>query len=224
MLNYILDAKKVKVKDLEVLTGYLNFLNRAIFLGRAFTRRMYAKFTNLSQNLKKHHHLRIDKEFKEDCKVWLNFLDHNMIDAVCHPYVDLTINKKARVLNFYTDASASKLKGGFGCFFEKRWIKGKWDTEFLQVIEPSIEFLEHAALCIVVFAWGTYFRNERVIIFCDNEPVVSMVNNSTSSCKRCMRLIRLLTLKSLELNTRVFVRHVRTEDNEIAVSLSRDQM
>ena len=39
-----------------------------------------------------------------------------------------------------------------------------------------------------------------------------------------MRPIRLLTLKSLELNTRVFVRHVRTEDNEIADSLSRDQM
>ena len=75
MLNYVLDAKKVKVKDLEALTGYLNFLNRAIFPGRAFTRRMYAKFMNLSQNLKKHHHLRIDKEFKEDCKVWLNFLD-----------------------------------------------------------------------------------------------------------------------------------------------------
>ena len=122
-----------------------------------------------------------------------------MIDAVCRPYVDLTINKMARVLNFYTDTSASEIKGGLVCFFEKRWIKGKWDTEFLQVAKPSIEFLELAALCIAVFAWGTYFRNERVIIFCDNEAVVSMVNNSMSSCKRCMRLIRLLTLKSLEL-------------------------
>ena len=39
-----------------------------------------------------------------------------------------------------------------------------------------------------------------------------------------MRLIRLLTLRSLELNTRVFVKHVKTQDNGIADSLSWNQM
>ena len=38
---------KAMVKDLQVLTGYLNFISRAIFLGRAFTRRIYTKYANL---------------------------------------------------------------------------------------------------------------------------------------------------------------------------------
>ena len=43
-LRYLLGKKKATVKDLESLAGLLNFLNRAIFPGRAFTHRMYAKF------------------------------------------------------------------------------------------------------------------------------------------------------------------------------------
>ena len=42
LLNYFRDKKKATVRQLQVLTGYLNFLTRAIFPGRAFTRRIYA--------------------------------------------------------------------------------------------------------------------------------------------------------------------------------------
>ena len=47
MLENMLDAKKVKVGKLQTLCGYLNFLNKAIYPGRAFTRRMYAKFSDM---------------------------------------------------------------------------------------------------------------------------------------------------------------------------------
>ena len=51
-LNLMLDKKKAKVKELERLAGLLNFLNRAIVPGRVFTRRMYAKFSNLNLPLR----------------------------------------------------------------------------------------------------------------------------------------------------------------------------
>ena len=65
MLKFMVDAKKTKVKDMERLAGYLNFLNRAIFPGRAFTRRMYSKYvqvikTGPDSKLKQYHHVRID--------------------------------------------------------------------------------------------------------------------------------------------------------------------
>ena len=45
LLNNILSKKRATVKQIQVLTGYLNFLTKAIFAGRTFTPRMYAKIS-----------------------------------------------------------------------------------------------------------------------------------------------------------------------------------
>ena len=37
----IINKKKATIKEIQCLTGLLNFLNKAIIPGRAFTRRMY---------------------------------------------------------------------------------------------------------------------------------------------------------------------------------------
>ena len=50
LLQNMIDRTKTMVKDLQVLCGYLNFLCRAIFPGRVFTRRMYAKYSNITNN------------------------------------------------------------------------------------------------------------------------------------------------------------------------------
>ena len=44
LLNTFLMKKKSMVKDLQALCGYLNFLTKAIYPGRAFMRRMYSKY------------------------------------------------------------------------------------------------------------------------------------------------------------------------------------
>ena len=45
LLSKLKDSNKATVKQLQSLTGFLNFLNKAIFPGRAFTRRMYSKYS-----------------------------------------------------------------------------------------------------------------------------------------------------------------------------------
>ena len=52
MLQFIKDKKKATVKELQVLCGYLNFLCKAIFPGRPFVRRMYAKYSTKIPGLK----------------------------------------------------------------------------------------------------------------------------------------------------------------------------
>ena len=85
LLNKMKDKKKSTVRDLQVLCGYLNFLNKAIYPGRAFTCRMYSKYAvqwekrhrNKSTfKFKPYHHIKLDREFKSDCKIWLTFLQH----------------------------------------------------------------------------------------------------------------------------------------------------
>ena len=92
-------------------------------------------------------------------------------------------------------------------------------------IDQVIEFLELFALAAGILTWEDHplLNNRRVIIFCDNQAVVSMVNNITSSCKNCMILLRLLVLNSLIHNQRLFVHYVRSRDNGISDALSRLQ-
>ena len=76
LLNEFMDRKKATIHQIQVLTGYLNFLTKAIAPGITFTRRMYAKATLYEKGtcnakpLKPYHHVRIDAEFPFDCEVW----------------------------------------------------------------------------------------------------------------------------------------------------------
>ena len=80
MLQWLVGKRCATVKQLQRLTGTLNFLTKAIFAGRTFMRRMYAKCTGnknkTGKALKHYHHVKLDDEFKNDCKIWINLLDN----------------------------------------------------------------------------------------------------------------------------------------------------
>ena len=102
------EKKKATVQQLQSLAGFLNFLNRAIFPSRAFTRCMYAKWSGSFKTLKPYHHIRLNGEFKRDCSVWLTFLGDNMIEVVAHPFVDLTKQIWAQEINFSSDTAVGE--------------------------------------------------------------------------------------------------------------------
>ena len=223
MLNMFKDKKKSTVKHLQVLTGFLNFLSRAVVPGRAFTRRIYSKFANLDRSKMKHyHHVSLDKEFKFDCEIWRFFLENAKNLAICRPMIDLNKFESATELCFYTDSSANE-KLGCGGIFDRDWFFLQWEPNYIRKYKPSIEYLELFGVCAGVLTWKKRLINRRVIVFCDNEPVVNMINQSSSKCKNCMYLIRLLVFNGLINNTRVFSRHVLGQKNSLADSLSRLQ-
>ena len=242
MIKLMLSKKKAMVGELQELCGYLNFLCKAIFPGRPFVRRMYAKYSGkiilpgMSKkelrgkankfHLKSYHHVRLDAEFKADCLIWLQFLDQqaSWADGVNKPMLDiLSPDVTSTDINFYSDASASS-KLGFGCLLDSKWLRGDWDAEFIERYQPSIEYLELFALCSGIFTWGRFLRNTRITVFCDNTVVVAMINSMTSSCKNCMMLIRMLTLQGLKFNRRLRAKYVPTKQNFLADVLSRGQM
>ena len=225
LLNEFADRKKATIQQIQVLTRFLNFLTKAIFAGRTFTRRMYVKAGQYqkgnNRKLKQHHHVRLDAEFKFDCEIWRVFLTHYCERAVCWPMIDLDKDVvTVTELEFYSDASANEILG-FGAVFNNDWLFGQWEPNFINDMSPSIEYLELFALVAALLTWGDRIQHTRVIIFCDNSAVVQMVNALTSSCKNCMYLIRLLTLNNLVNDRRVFVRHLRSEENYLLDTLSR---
>ena len=92
-LPKMLAKRKVTVREIQQLAGLLNFLNRAVFAGSTFTTCMYSKFAGINGKngqLKSFHRMKLNNEFKSDCRVWLQFLNANMASVVMRPYVDLS--------------------------------------------------------------------------------------------------------------------------------------
>ena len=215
--------KKATVKQLQELTGYLNFLSKVIFPGKSFTRHMYSKFSDtLSKKgkLKKHHHIQLDKEFRFDCEIWQLFLSDANCSIVCRPMVDLSKVDSSMIIGFFTDASGN-YSLAFGGLFDDQWFFGQWDAEFMNQAKPSIAYMELFALTAGILIWTDKLKNKRITIHCDNQSVVQMINNTSSSCKNCMYLIQLIVLTVLIHNRRVFATYVSTKDNGPADSLSR---
>ena len=230
--------KKVKVKDLQHLCGYLNFICKAILPGRTFVQCMYAKFSNIlnvngsahkdeyTYKLEQHHHIKLDKEFKLDCKIWLEFLSGDLGEVVYKPMIDFNESGvNSREICFYSDASALPTLG-FCAILRSRWIQAKWDTQLILREKPSIEFLELFALCAGIFSWEQHeeLKNGRVTVWCYNMAVVHMINSLTSGCEKCMRLLRLLVLNGLKNNHRLTAFYVTSKDNFLSDALSRGQM
>ena len=230
-LQTMINKKKVLVRELQSLIGLLNFLCRAIVPGRVFTRRMYAKIPGYiyelqqKRKLKHYHHVSLDREFKQDCCVWLNFLKeaNNNRKLLCRPFIDWTQEFTATELRFYMDATANEFLG-FGALYQNNWTFGVWEAGFIKEDEPSIEYLELFTVCVGIFAWGHLIKDKRVMIFCDNQAVVHMINNSSSSCKNCMYLLRMLVTNNLIHNRWLFARYIRSADNDLADALSRQDL
>ena len=221
----ITSKRTVKIKKLEKLAGHLNFLCKAVFPGRVFIRRMYLKFTNLTnksgRQLKDFHHVAVDAEFKADCAVWLSFL--NNVQAVARPWVGLSLKVQAKGIHFYTDASLNE-NYGIGCIFQRKfWMFAKWEKNFIKHKKPSIEYAELLGLCVGVLTWQYRIQNTRVVLYTDNETVMNMVNNNLASCKNCMVLLRILTLNNLKFNRRTFAKHVAGKKNFLSDALSRQK-
>ena len=219
IISLLLNKKshKLTLKQLQKLCGLLNFFCRCMVPGRAFTRRLYA-YTAGKNFLKPHHHIKINTEMRMDLEMWSKFLQFP--SAFCRPFMDFDHVLHAHEIDMYSDASKNS-KLGFGATCGASWMMQKWDESFIRTHDPSIQFLELFGLTAGVLAWVHRFRNQRIILFCDNKGVCSMINNSSSSCKRCMVLIRLVVLYSLNHNVRVFAKYVKSKDNFFADMLSR---
>ena len=210
-------SKKMKLHQLQELTGFLNFLGKAVVPGRAFTRRLYCIEENLS-HLKKHHHLAITAEMRLDMEMWLTFLEHPGIYS--RPFLDMDNEVNSVDVDFFTDASANP-QLGCGGICGKHWFILQWDEALIKSLKPSINYLELYAVTIAIFNWVYKFKNMRINIFCDNMSVVHMINKTTSNCKNCMVLIRLIVLNCLTHNVKLNAKHVPGKLNIFSDLLSR---
>ena len=179
---------------------------------------LYAYTTSKKGQLLPHHHIIINAEMRGDLEMWRTFMSHQSIYA--RSFMDFSKYMAADEIIMYSDTAKSP-KLGFGGICGDSWMYSQWPNGFIKSQDPSIGYLELFTLVMTVINWIHRFANKRVILFCDNQSVIQMVNNTTSSCPNCMVLIRMLVLKSLTENVRIFARYIRSKDNVASDLLSR---
>ena len=96
--------RKLTVKQLQKICGFLNFLGHAIVPGRAFTRCLYT-YTSGCKHLKAHHHIRMSFEIKKDLEMWLEFVQHPSV--YCRGFMDFDKTWNADEIKLFSDASCS---------------------------------------------------------------------------------------------------------------------
>ena len=217
MIDYMLNKKhkKITLHNLQKLTGFLNFLCRCIVPGRTFLRRLYSLGSN--EKLLPHHHIRISAECRMDLEIWKRFLLTPKI--LCRTFLD-NHERLARDIDMYSDASGSIGKG-FGAYCGSVWTFQTWDQDWMIKQRPSIEYLELYAVALGVLLWIKQFKNETIVLHCDNKSVCNILMNSSSGCKNCMVLLRLIVLECLLHNVHLKAEWVSTGDNGKADALSR---
>ncbi len=77
---------------------------------------------------------------------------------------------------------------------------------------------------VAIVLWGHELRGKRIILRCDNESVIGIINKQTSRCPTIMSLVRFFVLQCLKNNIAFRARHVAGKNNVVADSLSRFQM
>ena len=180
-IDKILNSKKRKATVIQIqkLCGILNFLCRTIVPGRPFLMRLYQSLSGIKAKntaLKPYHHVRVAEDMILDLQVWRAFL--TSAECYARPFMDYDSCDNAKTLDWYTDL-AKALGKGFGGHHQDEWFWGAWSSEFLAK-DPSIGFLELYAVTIGVLLWAKRYPNQRILLFCDNESVVHMVNKQSS--------------------------------------------
>lgn len=208
LLTLYQHKKKITLKELESLTGYLNFCCYVIPGGRAFLRRLY----DLTASVKsKHHKIRLTKEHRADISTWKMFVDNFNGKGFMH---NQTWDNEETV-SIYTDASGSI---GFGGIFGSKYFYGSWPETCSHL---NITVLELYPIAIALEIWVTILQGKKVWLHTDNEALVHVINNSTSKEPPVMKMVRKIVLICMQNNIMVRCTHIEGSKNVLADSLSR---
>ena len=203
--------RKVTLKEIQSLTGLLNFACSVVVPGRAFLRRLIDLTIGIRDPSFK---IRLSREVKADLLVWNDFLtEFNgrsifLSDQWCNSHQ----------LKLYTDASGAL---GFGAIFGNHWCYGEWPASWHG---RNIAFLEFYPIVLSLHLWGHEMTNSRILFFTDNEALVHVINKQSCCDKELMFFVRKMVLVCLSHNICFKAKHIPGVQNKLADSLSRLQL
>ena len=202
-------GKKACTKnELESLIGSLHHACQVIHPGRSFMRRAISL---LKVAKCRHHHIRLNAEFRSDMMWWKVFASH-------WNGASLLIHKDSTEVTLTSDASGT---WGCGAYSSHKWFQLRWNDK---VRGWHIAAKELIPIVIAGIVWGKEWKGCRVLAQCDNAAVVAVVNKRYCQDKHLMRMLRCLFFVEAHFQFKTVATHIPGVDNDLADDLSRDKL
>ena len=212
---------RASVKELQSLTGLLNFACYVVRPGRFFLRRIIDHTTHVqSLGLGPHALFAIPDAVFADIDWWHEFLpEWNGISLLYEREWE-----ESTKIELFTDACQT----GYGGIYGKQWIAGAWSPDELRAAtrkqKLSMPFLELRALLLAVATWGKSWHGKKITFRSDCLAVVQAIDARTSRAPASMHQLRLLASYACSYGFEFRAEHVSGVANILADPLSRGDL
>ena len=192
------------LRELQQLTGFLQFASQVIPHSRAFLRRLIDFSTTFRSPFAIRH---IPAYAHADIIWWQTFADawngKRFIDS------------SYTTTHVYTDASGTK---GLGGIFHPYWYSSRVPRRFRK---RDIQFKEIYAVLQAILRWGHLWRHCHVIFHIDNSAIVDALSKETNRSRFTMSIVRLIVMLSASLEFSFSASWLSSSMNFLADSASR---
>ena len=127
-----------------------------------------------------------------------------------------TLTEIQPTIQICMDAMAN-LDLDWGTWYDQEWMYQKWDKDFLDQEQPSIDFLELYAVVVAVYAWNPKLINKSMEFFSDNTPTVQVINDAFSRSPNLMHLLHFLTLHCMLNNIKLTAFFIPGDKNDMLI-------
>ena len=124
------------------------------------------------------------------------------------------------MINLFTDALDFF---GAGAWFGTFWFQLPWPQAVVQA-QWSITAKELTLVVVVVALWGNLWRGKIVLVHCDNQAVVEVVNAGYSKDPLLMQLLQCLFFIMTYFEITVRANHIPGKSNGAADAISRNDL
>ena len=214
LISEVLSASRVSKKSLQRLLGHLCFAGRILVMARPFLRRLYAFLAVFKSAADRR---RLGEKCRRDLIMWKYFFDNKL-----GPF--RIFNRSFfwhEELELFTDASSSH---GCGGMFGRFWFSLPWSDLQIDTTTWSIAALEFLPIIFAIVIWGQSLTGKKIIFRCDNEALVSVLNQKTASDPVILALLRIFVIFCVDLDIEVRSRHIPGIVNSSADALSRGKL
>ena len=196
---------KVTKRELQSVAGKLNWASQCVYGGRFHLRRIIDRINTLKAPW---HRTRITRDMRADIDWWLNFMDYfngtvPMVDP--RPTTPVFID-------------ACPVAGGG--YHNGQFVYTPWSS-WGRTLDLHINHQEVMSLEPAVVQWGSQWRNKKVLVHCDNQAAVAMINKGSSSNPVVMDSLRRVFWWSALFNFRLKAIYIPGSDNNVADAVSR---
>ena len=211
LLEKWLKKSHVTRKEVEVMVGKLAFVASVVRPGRLFVSRLLEFMRGMPQVGK----FVVTDEFRKDLLWWQKFLPHyNGVSM-------MALESWSRPDEiFATDAC---LIGCGGWYCEKQEYFHAEFPAFIANMELSINALELLTIVVAAKVWGRYWRGRRIVVHCDNEVSVTVMNTGRAHNTFLQSCLRELEFAAAKGEFEIRGNHIPGIENRIPDALSRWQ-